>query len=291
MDLHVVEIQYRNADRSEDRVSQTAAFREARVYASAGGELSFATPELADSERTADEIENLGLMGGHIADAVADGLHSMRPVVVTGGNCSHVPGVVGGIQQALGPDARIGLVWFDAHGDSNTPKTTLSGMLGGMPVSVSMGLCYPTWRELSHQPAPLPTDRIIMWDVRNLDPKEEALIRATAIEVAGRDDSLDRAIDALAEKTDFIYLHIDLDILDAELVPAHGTKEPNGPGMAETLEAVEKVLATGKVGVVALVSVYTGGEGGPKTLESGKELMRGSIERWQRHQPQLAAWS
>lgn len=291
MDLHVVEIQYRNADRSEDRVSQTAAFREAGVYDGAGGELSFDTPGLSDNERTADEIENLGLMGGHIADAVADGLDSLNAVVVTGGNCSHVPGVVGGIQQSLGADARIGLVWFDAHGDSNTPKTTLSGMLGGMPVAVSAGLCYPIWRELSHQPSPLPTDRIVMWDVRNLDPKEEALIRATAVEVAGRDESLDKAIAALAEKTDFIYLHIDLDILDESLVPAHGTKEPNGPDMEETLQAVEKVLATGKVGVLALVSVYTAGEGGPKTLESGKELMRGAIERWQKYEPDLDALS
>ena len=88
------------------------------------------------------------------------------------------------MQQAHGADARIGLVWFDAHGDFNTPRTTLSGMLGGMPVAVSAGLGWPHWRELAKQAAPLPTDRIVMVDVRNLDAPEEQLVRATDIVIA-----------------------------------------------------------------------------------------------------------
>ena len=60
-----------------------------------------------------------------------------------------VPGVFGGIQEAYGPTVRVGLLWLDAHGDFNTPRTTLSGMLGGMPVAVSAGLAWPNWRERS----------------------------------------------------------------------------------------------------------------------------------------------
>ncbi|MEZ4614225.1 MAG: arginase family protein [Caldilineaceae bacterium] len=81
---------------------------------------------------------------------------------------------------------RIGLVWFDAHGDFNTPKTTISGMLGGMPVAVAAGLGYANWRLGSHIVAPLPTERILMVDVRNLDPLEEQLIHATAVAIAAR---------------------------------------------------------------------------------------------------------
>ena len=104
-------------------------------------------------------------------------------VLMTGGNCTHITGVFGGLQDVHGPAVRVGLVWFDAHGDFNTPAITLSGMLGGMPVAVCAGLAFPQWRELSHIVAPLPTDRIVMVDVRNLDPEEEKLIRAVGIPI------------------------------------------------------------------------------------------------------------
>ena len=124
------------------------------------------------------------MIGGEIAAAVAAGRRAGKPVLVVGGTCDAVPGIMGGLQQAHGPAARIGLVWFDAHGDFNTPGTTLSGMLGGMPVAVAAGLALPRWRRASRQMAPLPTDRIVMVDVRNLDPAEEQLIRATDVVIA-----------------------------------------------------------------------------------------------------------
>jgi arginase len=209
-------------------------------------------------------------------------------VLVVGGNCAITPGVVGGLQQVHGPTARIGLVWFDAHGDFNTPRTTLSGMLGGMPVAVTAGLAWPRWRELSLQPSPLPTDRIVMVDVRNLDAAEETLIRATDVVIAAPapgfpGEDLQQAIADLAAKCDMIYLHIDSDILDERYVPNHGTKEPNGPDMEQVLTAIDTVMATGKVVVYALVSVWPDGEGGETAAESGIEMLRGGLASWQRH--------
>ena len=111
----------------------------------------------------------------------------------------------------------IGLVWFDAHGDCNTPRTTRSGMLGGMPVAVCAGLAHPGWRERSHTAAPLPTDRILMVDVRNLDPEEEQLIRATDITIAAAPGfpgaDLARSVAGFGARCDLHYLHIDSDIL------------------------------------------------------------------------------
>lgn len=280
MDLHVVEIRYHNSATSDDETPEHAAFRAAGVYAEGGGDVRIETPTLPDEERAEDQIVNLGLICGRIADSVAAGVEGGRKVLVTGGNCAHLPGVIGGLQQALGPAARIGLVWFDAHGDFNTPRTTLSGMLGGMPVAVSAGLCYPTWRALAHQPVPLPTDRIVMVDVRNLDPDEERLIRATDVTVIRRGDSLDNAVDRLAAETDFIYLHIDLDILDARFTPTHPTKESGGPDISETLNAVDAVIRSGKVGALGLVAVFSKGEGGETTLASATDLLRGSLARW-----------
>jgi arginase len=281
MDLHVVELRSTNRKTQGEVPRELDSFRKDGVYDVAEGKITYARPWVEDSEFLDDPVETLGLMCGRIADAVAAGFAAGEHVVVAGGNCGALPGVIGGLQQAKGSTARIGLVWFDAHGDFNTPKTTLSGMLGGMPVAVVAGLCYPDWRIGAHQEVALPTDRIVMVDVRNLDPAEEQLVKATAVDVVPvSGPKLAEAVKQLADKTDLIYLHIDLDILDESLTPSHGTKEPNGPDMATTVAAVQTVLDTGKVEAVGLVSVYPVGEGGDTSLASGTELLREMIRRW-----------
>ncbi len=281
MDLHVVELKVDIPAANLTASKETDAFRTDGVYDTAGGSVTYSRPSLDESELSADPVESLALFDGRIADAVAAGFASGRSVVVAGGNCTSLPGIIGGLQQSHGPSTRIGLVWFDAHGDFNTPKTTLTGRLGGMPVAVSTGLCYPNWRIGAHQEVVLPTDRIIMVDVRNLDPAEEQLARATAIAVVPVSGvGLREAVQKLAAKTDIIYLHIDLDILDESLAPSHDTKEPNGPDIATVLSAAQTVIDTGKVEAVGLVAVYPIRDGADISLASASELLREVIRRW-----------
>jgi arginase family enzyme len=127
-----------------------------------------------------------------------------------------------------------------------------------------------------------------MVDVRNLDPLEEQLIRATAVTIAAPAPGfpgvdLTAAVNELAERCDYLYLHIDSDILDEAYVPNHRTKEPNGPDMDQVLAAIETVMATGKVVALAVVSVYSEGEGSERAVASGIELIRGGLDAWQRH--------
>lgn len=285
--LHVVPIRYNGHEPALSGSDPVDA------YLTSGGLAAFdvttvSEPSFPEERRAAEPTENLGILGGEIAKAVAEGRRGGQPVLVIGGNCASVPGVIGGLQEAHGPAVRIGLVWFDAHGDFNTPRTTRSGMLGGMPVAVSAGLAYPRWRELSRQPAPLPTDRILMVDVRNLDEAEEQLIRATDVVIAAPaagfpGDNLEQAVTDLAERCELLYLHIDSDILDERYVPNHRTKEPNGPSMEQVLAAIETVMATGKVAALAIVSVWADGDGGKTAVSSGIELLRAGIDSWRRH--------
>jgi arginase len=263
------------------------AYAASGVYDEAGVSIDVVEPRFP-GQRSEDEPENIGLLCGRIADAVSMARREGRAVLMTGGDCTHATGVLGGLQDAHGIDARIGLVWFDAHGDFNTPKTTLTGSLGGMPVAVCAGLAFPRWRELAHVAAPLPTDRILLVDVRNLDPAEEQLIRATDAAIVapapgfpGKD--LQRSVTALADRCDALYLHIDSDILDEAYTPNHGTKEPNGPDMEQVLAAIEAVMATGKVVAFAVVSVYGEGEGCYVSVSSGVELIRGGLKSWRRY--------
>ncbi|MBX3013583.1 MAG: arginase family protein [Caldilineaceae bacterium] len=286
--LTTIGVRYRGSRLAQGDERSLDAYQAANAYAAAQVPVTVVEPRFPEAERAAVETENLGRLGGEIAKAVAAAIQQGDAVLMAGGDCSHITGVLGGLQDVYGAAARIGLVWFDAHGDFNTPKTTISGMLGGMPVAVCAGLAYPHWRIGSHIGAPLPTERIVMVDVRNLDPLEEQLIRATDVVMASPapgfpGEPLTPAIEQLAQRCDLIYLHIDSDILDERYVPNHGTREPHGPSMEQVLAATELVMATGKVAAYAVVSVYGEGRGSAQSVASGIELIQGGLAAWRRH--------
>lgn len=286
--IEVVGVRYRGSARAADDERCLDAYIDAAVYWQTGAQVVYGEPVLPGERRSPDAPVALGQICGLIADAVANGRRAGRPVLVSGGDCSHSVGVLGGLQRAHGPAARVGLVWLDAHGDFNTPRTTLSGMLGGMPVAVCAGLAHPAWRELAGVVAPLPTDRIVLVDVRNLDAPEEQLIRATdavvaAVEPGRPGAELGTAVAALAERVDFVYLHVDADILDLSLVPNHGTREPDGPNLFAVAHAIDLVMATGKVAAFAVVSVYGAEPGRATSLASGLALITAGLEGWKQH--------
>ena len=285
MDLHVIEVQVAHSSGRHGPGLRSSpewrAYRDRGVYLPVRGRLTFAQPALDQAEVTPNPIADLALLGSRIAAAVNNGVRAGGKVLMVGGNCTSVPGMFGGLQMALGPTTKIGLVWIDAHGDFNTPRTTTSGILGGMPVAVVAGLCLPAWRKGAGVQVPIPTDRIVMVDVRKQSPDEAKLIWASDIAVVPvSGPQLEEAIDRLASENDLIYLHIDLDVLDERLVPSHLSRTPNGPNIDQTVGAVQRVLDTGKVDAFALVSVYSLEPGGDVSLASATELLRQSVEHW-----------
>jgi arginase len=240
---------------------------------------------LTDGEASGDRITDLGRLGAKIADAVAGAIEAKARPVLAGGTCSHLPGMLAGVQRAYGPAAKIGLIWFDAHGDFNTPKTSYTGMLGGMPVAVAAGLCHPVWREGAGMSGPLPTGRIAFVDIRNLDDREQALIEATDARVGQLVDHkagprAEEVIGQLADEVDHLYLHIDADVLDKHLQPNHPTAEPDGADLERTLAAIAAAMGTGKVRAYGVVSVNPNGEGGETSLKSGMALLERGIGAW-----------
>jgi len=286
--LQVIGIRYRGTTPAVEDERGLDAYAASDVYAAVEAPYDIVEPTISPDRLSGHAVVDLGRLNGEIADAVAAARRSGSVILMTGGDCTHVTGVVGGLQDAHGPILRLGLVWFDAHGDFNTPSTSLSGMLGGMPVAVCAGLAHPSWREGSHIAAPLPTNRIVLVDVRNLDEDEAVLIGATDVVIAASapgfpGERLETAIEQLAEQCDAIYLHIDADILDESLVPSHGTKEPNGPSVAQAVAAIDTVMATGKVVALALVSIYNQGDDGATSVKSGIELLKGGLQSWCQH--------
>jgi arginase len=189
----------------------------------------------------------LGLANNHLADIVAhqiqDGIHPIGLMA----NCNGLMGMLAGHQRAGGSwkPLRVGLVWIDAHGDFNTPETSLSGMMGGMPVAISTGLCLQHIRRASGLDPPLPLRYVTMAGVRDTDPWEQYLIDKHEVPQITVDDikrispAIDMEMDRLSRITDLVYVHVDLDILDPEDIPGAGLPVEDGPTADELAEALE----------------------------------------------------
>ncbi len=159
---------------------------------------------------------------------------------------------------------RIGLVWIDAHADFNTPETTLSGMLGGMPVAVAAGMCLTRLRLKTGLDPALPTKYIVMTGLRDVDPLEQELLDRSQCEMLSVNDirtlsdNIGLQMERLSRLTDLIYVHIDMDVLDPEEVRGHPLTAPEGPTSRELSAALEVMFSYPKSAAIGIASLPHG---------------------------------
>jgi arginase len=232
------------------------------------------------------EWERLSLADGHLGRAVAP--LAGRGVFVLGllGNCNSSLGMLAGLESSgsSGRPLRVGLIWIDAHADFNTPESSLSGWLGGMPVSVASGQSLTRLRLNAGLEVPISTRNIVMMGQRDVDPMEQVLLdesqatQISATSLLSRDDGMVDAVDALSRRVDVIYLHIDLDILDATEIPGSFFETPGGPKASELAPAVRVLMANPKVQALGLSSFPTAEQGRAKSMQSALTLLRAALD-------------
>lgn len=179
-----------------------------------------------------------------------------RPLVMSG-DCTTSFGTVAGMQRA-GLDPAI--VWLDAHGDVQTLETTTSGYLGGMPLRMLVG--YRP--DLVADPLGLRTiaeEEVLLVDARDLDPPEVEYLERAAIRRCGVDDLNP---DMLPGRP--IYLHIDVDVADPSDLPGLLIPAPDGPSLESVLDAVTRMIASGRVAAVGLACTWQPGGGAAERL-------------------------
>lgn len=291
MDLYIVSVPYRYDEPRQGLGAGPDALLAAGLARSVGEHnvsvretLTANLPDEAKEEgRTA---VNIGTLGASTATLVKQALDDGCPALVLSGDDTAAVGVVSGVQMAKGADARIGVIWLDAHGDFNTPETSYSGILAGMSLSIIAGLSGPNWRRAAKMAAPVPTSRILVAGVRELDAKEEALIRATDVQViTSKDlvtgDTFPRAVKRLADDCDAIVLHVDIDLLDPHLVPSTTTPSEDGLSLADATAAIQTALESGKVAAWTTCNVNPGGgRRGERTIASSVSLIADAIPSW-----------
>jgi arginase len=291
MQVDLVTVPYRYDERGEGPGAGPEALlaadlvdrlRDAGVAIDAVHEANLA-PDMREPGRTA---VNIGHLGADTARLVADARRGGSGVLVLAGDDTAAIGVVSGLQQADGAGTPIGVVWVDAHGDFNTPETSFSGILAGMPVAILAGLAGPLWRDAAGLVAPVPTDRIVLAGARELDEKEEELLRSTEVRVVTAGDlrtegRFDETIDRLARRCGELYLHIDLDVLDPRFVPSASTPSADGLTIDQLVAVMATVLRTGKVAAVTVSSLNPGaGARGQRSVASTMKTLESALPAW-----------
>jgi arginase len=291
MRLQVVSVPYRYDARDEGLGLGPSALLSAGIVAKLrDGGIETMDPSIATLEpedRVTGPISvNIGRLGARTAELVATAREAGDGVLVLAGDDTATVGVVSGLERAHGAGARIGVIWLDAHGDFNTPETSYSGILAGMPLAILAGLAGPLWRGSAGLAAPIPTDRIIVAGIRDLDEKEEQLLRSTNVTMLQAREAITgsafrEAVQRLQRDTDLLYLHVDLDILDPSLVPSSSTPSRHGLTIAQTATMLRIVLTTGKVACFSIAGLNPGaGERGKRSLKSALELILEAVPAW-----------
>lgn len=173
-------------------------------------------------------------LAGRIAERVRETRSGGGFPLVLSGNC--LPAAVGSVAGLDTP----AVFWFDAHGDFNTPETTIGGFLDGMAVATMTGRC---WRQLSAAVpgfAPVAESRVTLIGTRDLDPLEARALEQSPIRRASPS-----GLGADPPRGTGTYLHLDLDVLDPAGGAANCYAVPGGLTREQVESAIGSIAAGG----------------------------------------------
>ena len=197
-----------------------------------------------------DVWDRLGALYSPVAAAVAGEAGTGGRPVVLSGDCMTALGTVSGLQRA---GVEAGIVWFDAHGDVQTPETTASGYLPGMVLRLLVGY-RPELIAARLGLRAVPERQVTLVGARDLDPPEVSYLAGAQIRRCDVGE-----LDAAVLPGGPLYVHVDLDVIDPAQLPGLRFPAPGGPGPAELAGALDALLGTGRVAAVGVAcSWYPG---------------------------------
>jgi arginase len=188
---------------------------------------------------------------------------SRMPLVLGGDHSIAIGSVAGSSGHFARQGEAVGMIWFDAHGDANTPDTTPSGNIHGMALAINLGLGDPDLVNLGGRtPKVLPRNTVLI-GIRDLDPGERETLKKSGVlaftmrdlDERGMRDVVDEAIRAASDGTAGIHLSFDLDVVDPEDAPGTGTPVWGGITYREAHLAMELLADRAQIVAVDLVEV------------------------------------
>ena len=238
-----------------------------------------------------DELQAVLGVNSVLADVVERALFDDALPLVVAGNCNATLGVQAGLQRGGAVDAA--LVWLDAHGDFNTPDTTETGYLDGMPLAMLCGRAYRDAVAGGLHADALPETSVLHAGGRDFDREERSSLLASEVRVVDGDalrehgpaEAMLPALSKLArERRDAwgldesepppAHLHVDLDVLDPVAAPGVTFPSPHGLSAAQLLEAIDLVRERFGLIAVTLTSFTPSRDEAGTTLAAGLAVLQ-----------------
>ncbi|MDA4124445.1 MAG: arginase family protein [Thaumarchaeota archaeon] len=181
-------------------------------------------------------------------------------VILIGDECSGTVGSVAGLKDVFA--GKPGMLWMDAHGDFNTPESSPSGYIGGMCLAMACGRGPKLGDEVETARPLLAQERLVHVGSRALDEPEvlafnsspAKLFTAQQVRTTGARDVAEEAARHLANRSDWIICHLDVDVIDPSIVPAVSYPTPNGLTPDEVVAIISALDKTEKLKVIEIAA-------------------------------------
>jgi arginase len=184
--------------------------------------------------------------------------------LVLGGDHSIAVGTVSGIRAyAQRQDQRVGLLWIDAHGDINTPETSPSGNIHGMPLAALLGFGAGELTGVAGPPPKVDPANVALVGIRSLDAGEKKRLKETGVQVHTMSDIdrhgihrvMQKALARVTDGTDYVHVSFDLDAVDPSVAPGVGTPVKGGLDYREAHLIMEVIADAGVMTSLEMVEV------------------------------------
>jgi arginase len=221
------------------------------------GNIFVEQPErLADASAHARYLAEIVAASERLAEKTRKVLGEGGMPVVLGGDHSIAIGSVSGVSAHFRDRGeKVGIIWLDAHADMNTPETTTSGNIHGMPLACLMGRGPSELTEIFGYRPKVDPKNVALIGIRDIDPGERALIKelgvraftAREMDERGMSSIMDEALEIASNGTAGYHVTLDVDFIDPRFAPGVGTPVPGGATYRESHLAMERVADHGRM--------------------------------------------
>lgn len=233
--------------------------------------------ELEPPDPAEPEIVRIGQLDRRLSTLVRGAVEAGDFPLVLAGDCNSCLGTTAGLSE----ERRLGVVWFDAHGDFDTPEESL-GFFDAMGLAILTGNGWRRLRESIPGFTAIAEEDTLLVGVRDLQPWQRGALEASSIRtLPGARWSAherDAALEALREHVSRIYLHVDLDALDPSEGTANAFSARQGLRLDQLLEALEATFARFDVAGAAVTAYDPSVDADGRMAKSARRAIGAIVE-------------